>query len=77
MSADVRDESAVRALVGRCLDELGQVDVLVAAAGLDIRESKTPKDSYLSRTTLEQWQRVIDVNLEPARSSACARCCRT
>ena len=59
----LRDESAVRALVGRCLDELGQVDVLVAAAGLDIRESKTPKDSYLSRTTLEQWQRVIDVNL--------------
>jgi 3-oxoacyl-[acyl-carrier protein] reductase len=37
--------------------------VLVAAAGLDIRESKTQKDAYLSRTTLEQWQRVIDVNL--------------
>jgi NAD(P)-dependent dehydrogenase (short-subunit alcohol dehydrogenase family) len=41
MSADVRDESAVRALVGRCLDELGRVDVLVAAAGLACAATRT------------------------------------
>lgn len=63
ISADVSEEEAVRTLVARTLRELGRVDVLVAAAGIDIRESRTPTDAFVERTTLEQWQRVLSVNL--------------
>jgi len=63
VSADVRSEADVRALVERCVSEFGGIDVLVAAAGLDVRESKSPEDRYLRMLTLEQWNRVIETNL--------------
>ena len=66
IGADVSDEEAVRALVARTLRELGRLDVLVAAAGIDIRESRSPTDAFVERTTLEQWERVLSVNLTGA-----------
>lgn len=61
--ADVRSESDVRALVERSVSEFGSLDVLVAAAGLDVRESQTREDRHLRLLTLEQWHRVIETNL--------------
>jgi NAD(P)-dependent dehydrogenase (short-subunit alcohol dehydrogenase family) len=63
VSADVRSEDAVAALVERALGELGAVDVLVAAAGLDVRRSPRREDRHLRHVALEDWQTVIDVNL--------------
>ena len=63
VTVDVRYEDQVRALVERTLDELGAVDVLVAAAGLDVRDSPRREDRHLRHVTLEQWRTVIDVNL--------------
>jgi NAD(P)-dependent dehydrogenase (short-subunit alcohol dehydrogenase family) len=52
---DVTDEGEVVALFGR----LGEVDVLVNGAGIGESEP-------LQRTTLEQWQRHLDVNATSA-----------
>jgi 3-oxoacyl-[acyl-carrier protein] reductase len=60
---DVRDAGAVRALVAHCLEAFGRVDVLVAAAGLDVREARSPEERHVRVLALEQWRRVIDVNL--------------
>ena len=63
VAADVRSETDVRALVEQCLSEFGGLDILVAAAGLDVRESQTREDRYARYLSLEQWSRVIEVNL--------------
>jgi 3-oxoacyl-[acyl-carrier protein] reductase len=63
VTVDVRDAQDVDALVARCVEELGGLDVLVAAAGVDVTDPAAPEDARLSRVTPEQWRRVIDVNL--------------
>jgi 3-oxoacyl-[acyl-carrier protein] reductase len=63
VSADVRDEVAVQRLVARCIDEFGHIDVLVAAAGIDVTDVPGPEARHLRRISVEQWRRVIDVNL--------------
>jgi NAD(P)-dependent dehydrogenase (short-subunit alcohol dehydrogenase family) len=62
-TADVRRERDVKALVERCLETFGAPHVLVAAAGVDVRDTSTHESRYTHRLTLEQWQTVIDVNL--------------
>jgi NAD(P)-dependent dehydrogenase (short-subunit alcohol dehydrogenase family) len=62
-TVDVRSEADVRALVARTVEAYGTVDVLVAAAGLDVRESPTRGDRHLRYVTLEQWNTVLGVNL--------------
>src|SRR5207244_1459877 len=42
---------------------LGGVDVLVAAAGLDVRESGMREQRHLRHVTLAQWNTVLGVNL--------------
>ncbi len=49
---DVTDEAAMVALFTR----LGELDIVIANAG-------AAESSPLSRTSLEQWQRMLDVNL--------------
>ena len=56
LGGDVSDEDAVRDLVAQTVDRLGDLDVVVANAGLQ-------KDAAFVDLTLEDWQRVIDVNL--------------
>lgn len=63
VTVDVRSEAEVRTLVERALEALGAVDVLVAAAGLDVRDSRKREDRHLRYVTLEQWRTVIEVNL--------------
>lgn len=55
-TADVTDRAQVDAALGSVRTQLGPVTILVNAAGLD-------GFSRFSDITFEQWQRVIDVNL--------------
>jgi NAD(P)-dependent dehydrogenase (short-subunit alcohol dehydrogenase family) len=54
---DVSKETDVMALRDAVLDRYGKVDVLVNNAGVD------PIFKGIERTSLEEWQHIIDVNL--------------
>ena len=54
--ADVSKEDDVRAMFARMFDEFGTIDILVNNAGLQ-------QDARLEDMTLDQWNRVISVNL--------------
>jgi NAD(P)-dependent dehydrogenase (short-subunit alcohol dehydrogenase family) len=56
-AADVGDEAAVKALVGRAVERFGGIDVLYANAG--ISGGLTP----FFEQTVEQWREVLRVNL--------------
>jgi glucose 1-dehydrogenase len=54
--ADVSREDEVEAMFTYAISEFGTVDILVANAGLQ-------RDSVFQEMTLEQWNKVLDVNL--------------
>lgn len=54
--ADVSKETEVEAMFSAICKEWGTIDILVNNAGIQ-------KDSPFDQMTLDQWQRVIDVNL--------------
>ena len=64
IGVDVANEASVVAMVRDTLDELGRIDILVNNAGMTIR--KAPQEY-----TLEEWEMVVDVNLNG--SYLCAR----
>jgi 3-oxoacyl-[acyl-carrier protein] reductase len=66
VQVDTTDEAANGAMVRRCVEALGAVDVLVAAAG--VGGARVPgTGSYQTYTVLdipmEQFRRVLDINL--------------
>ncbi|MCW7941539.1 sugar dehydrogenase [Streptomyces hygroscopicus] len=54
--ADVSSEDQVVGMVSRMVEELGTIDILVANAGLQ-------RDAPLTDMTVDQWHKVLDVNL--------------
>ena len=56
VQADVSKEADVENLFSKTLEAFGTVDIVVANAGMQ-------KDAALVDMTLDQWNRVIDVNL--------------
>ena len=56
ISWDVSDPKACEEAISRITKEYGEINVLVNNAGIC-------DDAPLSQMTIEQWQRVIDVNL--------------
>jgi glucose 1-dehydrogenase len=54
--ADVSDERAVAQMFARARQQFGTVDILVANAGLQ-------QDAPIASMTLDQWNKVISVNL--------------
>lgn len=59
LAVDVSDADAVEAAVKQVVKELGGVDILINNAGIN-------DDGLLIRMKLEQWRRVLDVNLSGA-----------
>jgi 2-dehydro-3-deoxy-D-gluconate 5-dehydrogenase len=59
IAADLREESACRAMVEEAAEKLGRLDILVNNAGMNIR--KPPQ-----ALTLEDWRQVMDTNLTSA-----------
>ena len=55
-AADVADEKQVVAMFERMREELGTIDILVPNAGIQ-------KDAPFEQMTLDQWNRVLAVNL--------------
>jgi glucose 1-dehydrogenase len=56
VQADVSSEEQVKALFNETIAKFGRLDILVSNAGLQ-------KDAPFLEMTLQQWQKVIDVNL--------------
>ena len=56
VQCDVRDEASVEAAVGRTVNELGQLDVVVCNAGVMWLRP-------ITETSLERWERTLAVNL--------------
>jgi sorbitol-6-phosphate 2-dehydrogenase len=56
IKVDVSDEAQVQAMVERCLQEFGRLDILVSNAGILIAEE-------ITEFPAEKWRAVINVNL--------------
>ena len=56
LQADVASEQDVLAMFEAFVAEFGRIDILVANSGIQ-------QDAPFAQMTLEQWQRVLDVNL--------------
>nr|WP_314688287.1 SDR family oxidoreductase [uncultured Pantoea sp.] len=56
VEGDVSDEKAVDALFAKALNAFGRLDILVANSGLQ-------RDAPVGEMTLEEWNKVIQVNL--------------
>jgi glucose 1-dehydrogenase len=54
--ADVSDETQVNEMFAEMVKDFGTIDILVANAGLQ-------RDAPITDMTLDQWQKVLDVNL--------------
>jgi 2-deoxy-D-gluconate 3-dehydrogenase len=59
LQGDLAEEKQCRGIVDEAAGRLGRLDILVNNAGINIR--KTPQEY-----TLEEWKRVLDVNLTGA-----------
>jgi 2-hydroxycyclohexanecarboxyl-CoA dehydrogenase len=57
IGVDVSDSASVRAGFGRVVEELGEIDVLVNNAGIDVIEP-------FVQSTEDTWDRIISVNLK-------------
>jgi glucose 1-dehydrogenase len=57
LRADVSQEAEVAAMFERAVEEFGTLDILVANAGIQ-------QDAAIGDMTLEQWRRVLAINLE-------------
>ena len=66
LATDTTDEAASDAMVARCVEAFGAVDVLVAAAGVGsprAREGQPPAPYSTLSIPMSDFRRVIDVNL--------------
>lgn len=56
VQVNVADPDSVQQMVQQVMDEFGKIDVLINNAGIT-------RDAMLKKLTVEDWQRVLDVNL--------------
>ena len=60
MPLDVADADAVSQAAARILEQFGRIDVLVNNAGINVAKR------HYNETSLEDWRRIIDINLNGA-----------
>jgi glucose 1-dehydrogenase len=63
LKLDVTDEEAVEGAVSEAANQLGKVDACVAAAGIYLGAGGSAPEAFVVDRKTEDWQRVIDVNL--------------
>lgn len=63
VDCDVTNEGAVERLMGRAAAEFGKIDILVEAAGIGFAHIGAPTFTTVMDSTLDQWNRIISVNL--------------
>ncbi len=63
VTADVRSETEIQALVARAVSEFGGLDICVAAAGMDVRQTGDREDRHARNLSLDHWNTVIQTNL--------------
>lgn len=72
IAVNVRDESSQQALFDDVVRRYGQLDIVVAAAGISSAGyvsgevstlAEDPEDNFLFNKPIADWQRVLDVNL--------------
>jgi NAD(P)-dependent dehydrogenase (short-subunit alcohol dehydrogenase family) len=63
LAVDTTDEAANDAMVARCVEALGGVDVLIAAAGIGSPRTASDQPHTVLGIPTEQFRAVIDVNL--------------
>jgi NAD(P)-dependent dehydrogenase (short-subunit alcohol dehydrogenase family) len=63
LAVDTTDEPANDAMVARCVESLGGIDVLIAAAGVGSPRTASDQPHTLLGISTEQFRAVIDVNL--------------
>lgn len=56
VTADVTDEASVREMYAKMIDEIGAPDLVIANAGM-------AESAPIGKTSVELWQRTMDVNL--------------
>ena len=56
IAADTSDRQAIESLIDRGIESFGQIDVLINNAGVCM-------SAPMSETTIEDWERIINVNL--------------
>lgn len=56
VQVNVADPDSVQQMVQQVMDEFGKIDVLINNAGIT-------RDAMLKKLTVQDWQRVLDVNL--------------
>jgi NAD(P)-dependent dehydrogenase (short-subunit alcohol dehydrogenase family) len=59
LPTDVGDAEAVQAMVRKAVEQLGRLDILINAAGINLRK---PWDSF----TIEDWHTLMSVNIKGA-----------
>ncbi|MEM7541805.1 MAG: SDR family NAD(P)-dependent oxidoreductase [Pseudomonadota bacterium] len=65
ITTDVREAEQTSALFEFCINEFGQVDILVSNAGVDgLPKGDDPPTPLLENVTDDEWDIVMDVNLK-------------
>ena len=68
-AADVSKQADMEAMVAKCLEEFGRIDILVNSAGINIR-------GPIDEVSYEEFAEVQRINVD-GPGSPVARCCRT
>ena len=62
LTLDVSDEDQMQSMATQTLEKYGQIDILVASAGVLRGKGQAPQP--LARISVDEWDQVLDINLK-------------